>query len=62
MKFQASILSLCATITCATAHSDVFNYDDQAAWKDIVYDGPDTNDCGKDANSPINVPLNVASS
>jgi len=48
------------TATMAATKVSTFNYDNQEAWKDVEFAAPITNDCAKDANSPIDIPANVA--
>jgi len=53
-------LSFVATPVMGASPISTFNYDDQAAWKDVVFQAPITNDCAKGANSPIDIPADVA--
>jgi len=57
MKYIFAIISLAAAqIHLVSADSGEFNYDDQQDWKSIIYEEPVTNDCAKNANSPIDIP------
>jgi hypothetical protein len=63
MKFTAQVFALAISgYQLASAAVGEYNYDDQEAWKSIVYEAPTTNDCAKDANSPIDIPAAIASS
>ena len=63
MKYIFAIISLAAAqIHLVSAEGGEFNYDDQQDWKSIIYEEPETNDCAKNANSPIDIPPFVAKS
>ena len=67
MHFNAFFFALAIShFQVASAAVGEYNYDDQDAWKSIVYEAPMTNDCAKDdcakdANSPIDIPFDIAS-
>jgi len=42
--------------------STSFDYNNQDLWKSIEFEAPVVNECGEDANSPINVPADMAAS
>jgi carbonic anhydrase len=60
MKVSATLVALATMPSAAVAAGGSFNYDQQEEWQNIVFQAPVTNDCAKDANSPIDIPANVA--
>jgi len=62
MHFNAFFFALAIShFQVASAAVGEYNYDDQDAWKSIIYEAPMTNDCAKDAISPIDIPFDIAS-